>query len=946
MTVDSTFHSRVPPPGSLSSSRNVQDFGLKQGVSPGQLGSYLMALGACKEKDILRGLRRQAEILDRNRYLPLGQILLEQQSVSPDQVQTALKQQTLDFLPAASPYFEHADRETLSELYIRSEHIPLPQRKIIFRQGNPAQVVYILLRGSVGLTYRQEGGEDIDIGLVRPGEIFGEIGPLTDIRYLVTASTLEPSTVLAVPARFFLQGYISNTGLNREILRKWFRSAVNGRMQTRLFHDHHYRELLSQRGARPCIPLLGESRQTRQLRESILEISAWSSPVLLVGGPGTMKTRVAQYIHQNGPESKGPFIIFHPQQIPEFIRSLLPADLEPLDLEETLQLGALFGFHESILPSNQPPWHGFLQVAHNGTLVIAGVSDLRPKVQWQLATYVSTGMFYPLGSENPGQASVRMVIAAEDDLELENDLYISLARYEVILPSLTQRKRDLKEVATQLATHIGEEENKPIIGIDEDALNKIVAYDWPGNDRELEGVIQRGVALAKTNHLCAEDVFISEEPMAGKPAFNLLNFPLVRRFFESQLYPRVLRWGMTAMFFLIIAMGLWGQPSPESNVSLLLVWANWEPLLILSCILLARIWCSMCPMGLVVDWFQKIPFPRLRIPQPYHIYGYTIGALGLGLIFWAQAAWDMWHNPVATSWLLLTITGTAALFALTLEGNIWCRYSCPLGMMVGTLARTSVIEVRSNLNYCANECQNYECYTGRNGISGCRMGKGPFAMQTNQDCVLCANCIKACPHRSVRVNLRPPGWELWNVWKKDPAAMVFIPLLWGTQLFRSFVHGDWGQPLQHAAGSAHLGLGLVMAATVVLAFLICSIGVLTFAFFGLGGEQRFGPTFFLAALPIVYTFEVALRLEPLLNQAADFFVVVGNQIGYNLPSVAFRLDLQSVAILQFATLLLGTVAAMIVTARMGKRLSAGHGWSAWSKYLPLLFMGGLSMAVI
>ncbi|MDZ7761657.1 MAG: cyclic nucleotide-binding domain-containing protein [Desulfovermiculus sp.] len=946
MSVDSTLHSHVDPLEDISPSRNMQGFALKQGVSRGQLGSYLLALGACKEKDILRGLRRQEEVLARNRYLPLGQILLEQQSINADQLQTALKQQTVDFLLAVSSYFEDLDRETVSELFACSEHIPFAQRTVVFRQGEPGQKMYVLLRGSVGLTHNQEDGGEIDIGLVRPGEIFGEIGPLTDSPHLVTARTLEPSTVLAVPVTFFFQGHVTQSQINQEILRKWFRSAVNGRIQTRLFHDYHYRELLSQLESRPCIPLLGSSRQTRRLREDLLELSSRSFPALLVGGSGTMKTRVAQYLHQNGPESNGPYIIFHPHRIPEFIRSLIPEDVDTLDLEEMLQLGVLFGFHESILPASQPPWHGFLQIAHNGTLVIAGVADLRSKVQRQLATYISTGVFYPLGSENPGQASVRMVIAADDDLELENDLYISLARSEVFLPPLSHRKRDLKEVATQLATHIGEEENKPIIGIDEGALNKIVAYDWPGNDRELEGVIQRGVTLAKTNQLSAEDVFISEEPMAGKPAFNLLGLSLVRRFFESHLYPRALRWGMTLMFFLIIVMGLWGQPSPESNISLLLVWANWEPLLILSCILLARIWCSMCPMGQVVDWFYKIPFPRLRIPERYHLYGYVISALGLGLIFWAQAAWDMWDNPVATSWLLVTITGTAALFALTLEGNIWCRYSCPLGLMVGTLARTSMVEVRSNLNYCANECQDYECYTGRNGISGCRMGKGPFTMQTNHDCILCANCIKACPHRSVRVNLRPPGWELWNVWKSDPAAMVFIPLLWGTQLFRSLVHADWGQPFVNVAGSTHLGLGLVMTVTILFAFIIGGIGVLTFGLAGVRGEQRFGPTFFLAGLPIVYAFEVALRLEPLLNQAADFFAVVGNQIGYDLPKVAFRLDLQSVAILQVVTLILGTVVAVFVAARQGQRLSIDHGWPGWIKHLPLLFMGGLSMVIL
>ena len=74
----------------------------------------------------------------------------------------------------------------------------------------------------------------------------------------------------------------------------------------------------------------------------------------------------------------------------------------------------------------------------------------------------------------------------------------------------------------------------------------------------------------------------------------------------------------------------------------------------------------------------------------------------------------------------------------------WCRYVCPLGQMVATFARASIVEVRANYNYCSHECTSFDCYAGRDDIPGCSMGKGPFAMTTNQDCVLCGNCMKAC----------------------------------------------------------------------------------------------------------------------------------------------------------------------------------------------------------
>jgi polyferredoxin len=87
--------------------------------------------------------------------------------------------------------------------------------------------------------------------------------------------------------------------------------------------------------------------------------------------------------------------------------------------------------------------------------------------------------------------------------------------------------------------------------------------------------------------------------------------------------------------------------------------------------------------------------------------GFFISAFGLAVIFWSQAALDMWQRPTATAWLLLAMLGSALVFALLFEGRTWCRYVCPLGQMVATFARASIVEVRANYNYCSHECTSF-----------------------------------------------------------------------------------------------------------------------------------------------------------------------------------------------------------------------------------------------
>jgi hypothetical protein len=206
--------------------------------------------------------------------------------------------------------------------------------------------------------------------------------------------------------------------------------------------------------------------------------------------------------------------------------------------------------------------------------------------------------------------------------------------------------------------------------------------------------------------------------------------------------------------------------------------------------------------------------------------------------------------------------------------------------------------------------------------------------------------MKACKNAAVRFNLRPPGWELWNTRSADMAMILFVPLLWGTQVFRGLALSSIPQRLDVYIGSMELTYGLLMLAAVVFAFHVAVAGVAFTGMVDTNAGKGFGSTFFMVMLPLVYANEIAIRLMPLLNHAADFFVILGNQVGYLFPHIAFRLDMQSIYILQIAIIVIGLVFAFFVANRLTARLASEKVAPPFFRYLPLIVIAVVSVVLL
>ena len=115
---------------------------------------------------------------------------------------------------------------------------------------------------------------------------------------------MEKTGVLAIPRSVFLALYQDYPEASQAAIRRWFNAMLDGRQQSQIYQEHHYSKLLSKLDSRPCIPLIGTSKRAGKLRQKVDILGVDSSAILISGEPGSMKSRVAQFIHQHGKDNQ------------------------------------------------------------------------------------------------------------------------------------------------------------------------------------------------------------------------------------------------------------------------------------------------------------------------------------------------------------------------------------------------------------------------------------------------------------------------------------------------------------------------------------------------------------------------------------------------------------------------------------------------------------------
>ncbi len=260
---------------------------------------------------------------------------------------------------------------------------------------------------------------------------------------------------------------------------------------------------LARRDARPEEPqgrgrfrLIGESLAIRQIYAVVEKVANTPSTVLITGESGTGKELIARALHENSSRHGGPFIKINCAAIPK-----------------TLMESELFGYEKGAFTGAVGAKPGRFELAHGGTLFLDEIGEIPIEMQVKLLRVLQESEFERVGGIKTIKVDVRLVTATNRDLMREiqeeafrEDLFYRLNVVPIHIPPLRDRREDIPLLAEHFITKFNDRLRKEIKGISNEALACLGAYNWPGNIRELENLMERTMLFCEGPEIGARDL--------------------------------------------------------------------------------------------------------------------------------------------------------------------------------------------------------------------------------------------------------------------------------------------------------------------------------------------------------------------------------------------------------------------------------------------------------
>ncbi|WP_419420859.1 sigma-54-dependent transcriptional regulator [Legionella sp. D16C41] len=242
--------------------------------------------------------------------------------------------------------------------------------------------------------------------------------------------------------------------------------------------------------------LLGKSTVMQELRQNIDKLARNQAPVFISGESGVGKELVAQLIHRQGPRAEKPFIPVNCGAIPN----------ELLESE-------FFGHKKGSFTGAITDKVGLFVAANGGTLFLDEIAELSLSMQVKLLRAIQEKAIKPIGEHSEIPVDIRLLSASHKNLQDEimaghfrQDLYYRVNVIELRVPTLRERLTDIPILTDYILSNLGRKQNRTILPLSRECIQKLQSYYFPGNVRELENILERAVAMCEGDTITIEEI--------------------------------------------------------------------------------------------------------------------------------------------------------------------------------------------------------------------------------------------------------------------------------------------------------------------------------------------------------------------------------------------------------------------------------------------------------
>ncbi|GJM26630.1 MAG: hypothetical protein DHS20C16_30450 [Phycisphaerae bacterium] len=442
--------------------------------------------------------------------------------------------------------------------------------------------------------------------------------------------------------------------------------------------------------------------------------------------------------------------------------------------------------------------------------------------------------------------------------------------------------------------------------------------------------------------------------------FDLLSVGWIRACVNSRGFRFALQFFVSVLFVLIIAAGLFGNQNPALNIAPILTWTVWWGLLIVLIMFFGKAWCYVCPWDAIAGWTERLSFWKksddgltLGWKWPRIVRNISIATIMFVGLTWVELGFGVTMKPRVTAYLAIGMLLMAVVSALLFDRKSFCRYGCLVGRVSGLYALFASTEVRSKSADVCKSCGTKECVTGSESAYGCPTFLYPGKLASNTYCIQCMECIQACPHDNLAVNLRPWGSDLATEGKpRSDEAYLALLMLAITGFHGLTMTPAWQQLIDAIRSSAGIGrvLGFSIGMTLLMLAPIAIYAVLVGISLHLGKAQAreqltyrdYFVRYAYALLPIALFYHIAHNAEHLLMEGPKVLAMISDPFGWGWNvlgtanwTIPPLISLEKLWLIQVLLVLVGHVYSLWVAQRTSMRLF-GTARATFRSQLPML----------